>query len=158
MAKEETKVIEPVASTSAQESKATPTTKKGKSVRARLIPAKVAASWGDLDEVEGSGRVLLCAPDVLSRCRRMLGPGSQDAATITLIKEQASDLGPFGGDAEADTEDTTLDLALIEWDTLPDGSVVIPTSEEAFEGWGVVGISAASGGRKQKAKKSRIQL
>jgi peroxin-1 len=126
--------------------------KKEKSVKARLIPGAVAAAWGTLtDSEEVTGRVMLCAEDVVERARRKFaadGPHVFVKARLGQsnghVKEETAENPPQDeGSAEdgpdVKGEDTDVESWLVPWEEMPDGCVVLTGKiQKGWEGWSTI--------------------
>jgi peroxin-1 len=136
-AKEQSRVIEPVASNPSSGSR------KGKEraqvfdgVSCRFVPPRVAAKWGDLGlsegdlESVGSEAVVLCSSTTSRRIRRKSGKEGQNRLYVKLNKRREDEKPIDGEGNEAETTDEKADAEgpggwLTVWDEMPEGCVSV---------------------------------
>jgi hypothetical protein len=117
---------------------------KERSIKMRLIPGRVASTWGqpvfpELGELED---VIYCSEGSLRRVRRKLGDEG-DGPIYVRMKRTESILKKKTTDGEAtkegeEEEDVGLEGWLTGWDEVPDGCCVIAGIKEDWSKWASV--------------------
>lgn len=149
------KAVVPVpvaAPASSSKPKAKAASKKEASLR--LVPARVAASWGeavlssDDYQVVGGERVALTAPETLAKVRSRLGESSESGPLFVATRlvrqkdenEEAEQKEPEAeGAKEEEQEEPPLEAWLVGWDEAPAGTVVLTGEvDKEWEDWGTV--------------------
>jgi hypothetical protein len=117
---------------------------KGKNVKMRLIPGRIAGQWGSptLDEGIEVGElenVLFCSRGSLRRVRRKLAREDEGEGAMYIRLERPSLPKVQDRDKEGEEEkegkevDEGLEGWLVAWDEMPDGCCVLAGAEK--EGW-----------------------
>jgi hypothetical protein len=112
---------------------------KEKSIKMRLIPGRVASTWGQpvLPEVGELEEVIYCSEESLRRVRRKLGDEGDGSVYVRMkrtetLKKAIDVEGKKEGEEE---EDMGLEGWLMGWNEVPDGCCVIPGIKEDWSEW-----------------------
>jgi peroxin-1 len=122
---------------------------KIRSSRLRLVPPRVAATWGDIElgddvrEQIGTEKVCLCSPLTLRRVKRRLG---QEGDGSIYVKLQLARSKPVDAVQSVEEEtkrdevdgDEGVGVWLVEWEEMPDGCLVLEGAEGKYGQWGEV--------------------
>lgn len=113
---------------------------KEKSIKMRLIPGRVASTWGrpvtpEVGELED---VIYCSEDSLRRVRRKLWDEGDGPVYVRMKKNES--IAKKAADVEAakegeEEEDVGLEGWLTGWDEVPDGCCVIAGIKEDWSEW-----------------------
>lgn len=152
--KDESQVIQPNGISGKGKEKATNGSTVAKGFRARLIPGRIASTWGQPECTEAKdGRVLYCGKGVMERARRKLGGSGDMMVMVEKVRLEGDDETPGKGEDGAKDDATSkeagekadsdaekqLECCLVEWDEVPDGHVVLGGQvHEEWDGWHVV--------------------
>jgi len=112
---------------------------KDKSIKMRLIPGRVASTWGqpvppEIGELED---VIYCSEASLRRVRRKLGDEGDGPVYVRMkkiedVSKKAIDNEDTKGEEE---EDLGLEGWLTSWEEVPDGCCVIAGIKEDWSEW-----------------------
>jgi len=138
----ETQIPQPTSSNGKGKEKASgnPT----KTFKVRVVPPRIAATWGIPDVPERQGKVMLCAQNVLDRGRRKFQMEGDVHVRAELVKQEKEAQGvETSGDGkeadEAEKKDEGVEAWLVPWDEMPEGCVVLLGKvEEDWQKWGTV--------------------
>lgn len=116
---------------------------KEKSIKIRLIPGRVASTWGQpvLPEVGELEEVFYCSEESLRRVRRKLGDEGDGPVFVRMKRiEDISKKAIDNGDTKEgeEEEDRGLKGWLTGWDEVPDGCCVIAGTKEDWSEWASV--------------------
>lgn len=119
---------------------------KTATVKARLVPGRIASQWGSLPDVKVAGRALLCSEDVLERAKRKLGIKTDDMRVKVRLDKDVEKVEAASTEDASDAKDNEegdkaegLECVLVPWEEMPEGCVILTGKmESAWEGWGRV--------------------
>ncbi|WWC70586.1 uncharacterized protein I206_104537 [Kwoniella pini CBS 10737] len=125
--------------------------RKGKYISLRLIPYRVASTWGTPDNASiNKSKLALCSSNTIERIRRKLGLKVDKNDVIIQLDEtdedkvMPNDTSAVQVEAEKkslEPEIKNTELQLVEWDEMPDGHVTIIGGAQAWENqWSIVKI------------------
>ncbi|WWC88849.1 uncharacterized protein L201_003764 [Kwoniella dendrophila CBS 6074] len=146
------------------------TSKSNGSVKLRLIPPRIAASWGKVNIPSGvtSAKVGLCSPHTLDKIRRKIKSKSPTPEVNVALEQEKEEKDksqestkPISNGENGDSNNLAKqsDLPVVEWDEMPDGYItVLGTIEDWESQWGSVKVSSASGKSTKRGKGSALAL
>jgi hypothetical protein len=110
-----------------------------KSIKMRLIPGRVASTWGQpvLPEVGELEDVLYCSEESMRRVRRKLGDEGDGPVYVRMKRTETlkKAIDMEGNKEGEEEEDVGLEGWLTGWEEVPDGCCVVAGIKEDWSEW-----------------------